>query len=234
MFLPIGSDEPIPRRSFPIVTLMIVGVNVVVFMWELLIGANGGDAALESFIQAYGAIPREILTGRDFGPPGPSPVYLTLITSMFMHAGWLHIIGNMLYLLAFGDNVEDRMGHLGFVAFYLISGLAAAFGQIVLDPTSAIPSVGASGAIAGVLGGYILLFPSGIVRALVIYGPFLRIARVPAIAFLLFWFITQFLSGIASLGIATAETGGVAYWAHIGGFVMGLVLAGLHKVLFER
>jgi len=196
-----------------------------------MVGSVGGAAALDALIRTYGVVPREIITGRDLWPPGPRPVYLTLITAMFMHAGWLHIIGNMLYLMVFGDNVEDRLGHLTFLLFYLIGGIAASLAQIAITPTSRIPSIGASGAVAAVLGGYLLLFPHGIVRALVIFGPFFQIARLPAAGFILFWFFTQFLNGIASLGVHTLETGGVAYWAHIGGFIAGLILVSLLRIV---
>lgn len=230
MFLPIGSDEEFPRRSFPIITLLLVATNLAVFFWELMIGSLGGARSLDAFIRAYGVVPWEIVTGRDLWPPGPRPIYLTLLTSMFMHAGWLHIIGNMLYLMVFGDNVEDRLGHLTFLIFYLIGGIVASLAQIAVYPDSRIPSIGASGAVAAVLGGYLVLFPRGIVRALVIFGPFLRITWLPAAGFILFWFFTQFLNGIASLGVHTLETGGVAYWAHIGGFIGGLILVWLYKI----
>lgn len=231
MFLPVGTDETRPRRSLPYVTLILVAINAIVFAYEITVLLSGGDEALNAFIQAFGAVPREITSGRDLGLGGPSLVYRALFTSMFVHAGLMHIVGNMLYLAAFGDNVEDRLGHPGFLAFYLLTGVAAGLAQIAVDPTSTIPSVGASGAVAGVLAGYLVLFPSGQVRALVILGPFIRISRLPAMFFILFWFVTQFLSGVATLGIATAETGGVAYWAHIGGFVSGLALAALRRLL---
>lgn len=234
MFLPVGTDEARPRGSFPFVTIALVALNVAVFGVELVVLFSGGEQALNEFIVAFGAVPREITTGIDLGIVRPTLVYRTLFTSLFVHAGLLHIAGNMLYLGAFGDNVEDRMGHLGFLAFYLLSGLAAGMAQIVVDPSSTVPSVGASGAVAGVLAGYLVLFPTGQVRALVILGFFVRISRLPALFFILFWFATQFLTGIAMLGVETAETGGVAYWAHIGGFAAGLVLVALHKMLFER
>jgi membrane associated rhomboid family serine protease len=200
----------------------------------MVLQAGGGDAALEAFIRAYGVVPRQIVTGRALGFAGPRLVYLTLITSMFVHAGFLHLGGNMLYLAVFGDNVEDRMGHLGYLLYYMMTGVGASLVQVVADPASAVPSVGASGAIAGVLGAYLVLFPAGLVRALVFFGFYLQLTRFPASLFLLIWFVGQFLSGVSTLGVHTAETGGIAYWAHIGGFVIGLVLVGLHRLLFRR
>jgi membrane associated rhomboid family serine protease len=143
---------------------------------------------------------------------------------MFLHGGWFHLIGNMLFLYIFGDNVEDRMGHFKYIIFYLISGLAAAFTQIIINIYSTIPMVGASGAISGVLGAYILFFPHSRILTLVPIFFFIQIVEIPAVIFLLIWFIIQFFSGVASLA-ATQNTGGVAFWAHIGGFVVGLILS---------
>jgi membrane associated rhomboid family serine protease len=144
---------------------------------------------------------------------------------MFVHGGFLHIASNMLYLFVFGDNIEDRFGHLGFAVFYVVCGVAAGLAQVFINPTSTIPSVGASGAIAGVLGAYVLLFPHAQVRTLLILGPFITITRVSAIFLIGFWFVTQLLSGLASLDVMTEQTGGVAFWAHIGGFVAGFAIA---------
>ncbi len=209
--IPMGSEEPTPRKKFPIMTLTILAVNLAVFLYEISIP----ERSLDPFFMTYGAVPILILRGRNL---------FSLISSMFVHAGIAHIAFNMLYLLVFGDNVEDRLGHAKYLFFYLISGLAATFAQIFFDASSAIPSVGASGAIAGVLSSYILFFPQGNIRALLFIGPFIRISRVPALVFVGFWFMIQFLNGLLSLGVNTAETGGVAYWAHIGGFVAGLFL----------
>ena len=225
MFAPIGTEEPVPRRRFPVVTAGIIAVNITVFLFELYILFTNGEEALNSFVKSYGAVPAAVVSGQDI----QIPFYLTPLTSMFVHAGLAHIGFNMLYLAAFGDNVEDRLGHWHYLLFYLLSGLIAAFAQIAVDPTSQIPSIGASGAIAGVLAGYIVFFPRGIVRLLLFLGFFFIVTRVSAALFIIFWFITQLFIGIASLGVMTAQTGGVAYWAHIGGFAAGLVLALIYK-----
>jgi membrane associated rhomboid family serine protease len=156
------------------------------------------------------------------------PSWLTLFTAMFIHAGWLHILGNMLYLWVFGDNVEDRFGHLAYVFFYLLSGLFAVFFQIIVDPYSDIPYVGASGAIAGTLGAYLILYPGSRVRTLIfiIIVPFIVI--IPALVLLLIWFLLQFVSGIGALG--SSDAGGVAYFAHVGGFIFGMVAAGFVRL----
>lgn len=221
MFVPVGTEEPVRRRRFPAVTLLLVALNSLAFLYELYVLMAGGDQALNDLITRYGVLPA-VLTG----PVVFSlHIYVSPFTAMFLHAGFAHILFNMVFLASFGDNVEDRLGHFRYLLFYLLSGLAATAAQVAVDPSSPIPSIGASGAIAGVLSGYLLLFPTGIVRMLLLLGPFARIARVPAFLFILFWFFTQFLSGLASLGVATTETGVVAYWAHIGGFAAGLVFA---------
>lgn len=228
------SDAETPRRHFPVVNYAIIGLNAIAFLYELMLP----EARLQSFISAYGAVPLEIIAGRDIPPPGPSPIYLTLFTSMFLHGGWLHFLSNMLYLWVFGDNVEDCMGRWRYVVFYLACGLAAAFAQIMIDPNSVIPSIGASGAISGVLGAYLVLFPHAMVRTLISFGYFVRLVPVPAIVIIGLWALTQFIYGIASLGVDTAQTGGIAYWAHIGGFVAGLglvfVVCGLGFIRRQR
>jgi membrane associated rhomboid family serine protease len=215
--IPIGDDPP-PRRSFPIVTLTLIAINVVVFIYELMAPNT------EALFRSAGVIPLEFATGRDIPPPAPFNVYYTtLLTSMFLHGGFLHIGSNMLFLWIFGDNVEDRLGHLRYLLFYVLCGLGASAAHIYFNWGSAIPSVGASGAIAGVLGGYFVLFPSASVRTLLFLGPFITMTRVPAIIMIGFWFVTQLLSGVAALG-QTEQTAGVAFWAHIGGFVLGIPL----------
>ena len=179
---------------------------------------------------SFGVVPREITTGIDFPPPGPVPVWLTIFTSMFMHAGWLHIGGNMLYLWVFGDNVEDAMGKARFLVFYLLTGVAAALAHVMVEPRSLIPSVGASGAIAGVLGAYLVLHPSAQVNTLFFFLFRIFIVPIPAIVVIGFWAVMQLFSGLAAFGVPNGQTGGVAYWAHIGGFVAGLVLV----VFFRR
>lgn len=216
--IPIG-DDPRSGRGLAFITIGLIVINVVVFLFELSLGSN-----LDAFLSTYGAVPREILTGQDIAPPGPTPVYLQLLTSMFLHGGWLHIIGNMAYLRVFGDDIEDVLGHVGYLLFYLGTGLVASMTHILLSgPGSTIPSVGASGAIAGVLGAYIVLFPQRKVHVL-IPNLYFSTARVSALLMLGIWFALQFFSGLTALSGDTAETGGVAVWAHIGGFVAGALV----------
>src|SRR5512141_2102500 len=200
--LPIGDDDT-SRRTVPLVTYALIALNVLFFFVEL----SGGDA----FIGKWAFVPRRFLAN-------PSGDFLTLFTSMFMHAGWAHLGGNMLYLWIFGDNVEDRFGHIKFTIFYLLCGIAATFAQLAFSSGSNIPNLGASGAIAGVLGAYILMFPKGKVNVLMGRG----VIPMPAIVVIGFWIVLQFFSGIGSIG--HADTGGVAYMAHIGGFIAGVVL----------
>ncbi len=201
--LPIGDDNS-ARRTVPLVTYALIALNALFFFLEL----SGGDA----FIMKWAFVPSRFLAN-------PGGDFLTLFSSMFMHAGWLHLGGNMLYLWIFGDNVEDRFGHAKFTIFYLVCGLAATFAQLAFSMGSNVPNLGASGAIAGVLGAYILLFPQGRVR--VLQGQ--RIIQVPALIAIGLWIVLQLFSGIGSIA-DTADTGGVAYMAHIGGFVAGFVL----------
>lgn len=209
--------DNIPTQRFPLVTVFLVAVNVAVFLYELSLGPH-----IDSFFLRYGMTPYEITHGLAINPRGDLPVYVTLITSMFIHAGWFHIGGNMLFLWIFGNNVEDSMGRLRFILFYLMCGLIADFAQIAIEPTATIPTVGASGAIAGVLGGYLLLFPRARVATLVFLGIFITVIELPAVVVLLFWFVIQLFSGTASL-YGESAGGEVAYFAHIGGFVAGLV-----------
>jgi membrane associated rhomboid family serine protease len=225
LFVPIGTEEPQPRRSLPVVTLGLVGLNVLVFVIELVVLAQGGDTSLGKFMTRYGTVPDQVSSGRDL---------YSLVTSMFVHASVAHIAFNMAYLLPFGDNVEDRLGHVGYLVFYLFVGVAASLAQVAIDPSSDVPGVGASGAIAGVLAAYVLFFPQGIVRIFLFLWVWATIGRFPALFFIGFWFLVQFLSGIGSLGAETTATGGTAYWAHIGGFVVGLVVAGLVVLLGGR
>ena len=205
---PIGDDNS-SRRIVPVVTYMLIVLNVLFFLVEL----GGGD----NFIMKWAFVPNLFLSN----PVGNLP---TLFTSMFMHAGWLHLGGNMLYLWIFGDNVEDRFGHIGFLIFYLVCGLAATAAQLAFSLTSNIPNLGASGAIAGVLGAYLLLFPRA--RVTVLQGQ--RTVPVSALIVIGFWFILQLFSGVGSLANAT-NTGGVAYMAHVGGFVAGFLLTFLFR-----
>ena len=218
--IPIG-DTPGYRRRFPVVMLAIVAANVLVFLYEVSLGGR----ALQQLFFSAGVVPVEYTLGREVGPPPPYNVtWLTLITSMFLHGGFLHIASNMLYLFVFGDNVEDAFGHVMFLVFYLVCGVVANATHIVFNAGSAIPSVGASGAIAGVLAAYLVMFPQASIRTLLFLGPFFTVTRVSALFLIGFWFVTQLLTGFASLGVATEQTSGVAVWAHVGGFVAGLVL----------
>ena len=205
---PIGDDNS-SRRTVPLVTYGLIVMNVLFFFVEL----SGGDA----FIMRWAFVPSRFLAN-------PVGDFLTLFTSMFMHAGWVHLGGNMLYLWIFGDNVEDRFGHVKFISFYLISGLAATFAQLAFSLDSNVPNLGASGAIAGVLGAYLVMFPQGRVQVLMGRG----IIPVPALMVIGLWFVLQLFSGIGSIG-GTTDTGGVAYMAHIGGFIAGFVLTFLFR-----
>ena len=224
MVLPLRDDDT-DRHTVPVVTYALIGINVLVWLIELSVG--------DRFINGYSTVPFEITHGTDLVGvqtvqaggqsipiqlyPGPTPIYLTLLTSMFMHASWAHIGGNMLYLWIFGDNIEDRIGSAKFLAFYLICGLAASAADIMFKTDSVIPSLGASGAIAGVLGAYLVLFPKRTVRVL-----FARqIVNMPAFLVLGLWILLQVFSQISIVG---GQTGGVAYMAHIGGFVAGVAL----------
>ncbi|RME33704.1 MAG: rhomboid family intramembrane serine protease [Thermoflexia bacterium] len=217
--LPIGDE--LPSRRSPIVTLGLLGANVFVFFLELMMGPD-----LERFFMTWGLVPY-FFTHPDRYPWAP----LTLFTSMFLHGGWSHLIGNMVYLWIFGDNVEDILGHLGYLLFYLAAGVVAGLAQVLVAPASRVPCVGASGAIAGVLGVYLVAYPASPVRVLVPGFYFWRIVRVPALFVLGFWFILQLFNGFLSLGVATAATGGVAWFAHIGGFLTGLVVGGLARAM---
>jgi membrane associated rhomboid family serine protease len=203
--MPLGDDNS-GRRLTPIVTYVLIALNVLMFFLEL----NNGNA----FIDRWAFVPQRFLAD-------PVGEFVTLFTSMFMHAGWLHLLGNMLYLWIFGDNVEDRLGHGLFLVFYILSGLAATFAQLALNTDSTIPNVGASGAIAGVLGAYLVMFPRGRVRVLM--GR--MIVPMSALIVIGFWFLLQLFSQISVFTASTqTEGGGVAYMAHIGGFIAGVIL----------
>jgi membrane associated rhomboid family serine protease len=213
--LPIGDDGS-PGGAGRI-TFLLIALNVLAFFVEL---SQPSGAALQSMIEAWGVVPREYSSGHDLPPLIPLPFWSTLLTSMFLHGGWAHLGGNMLYLWIFGDNIEARLGRARFLAFYLLCGLAAGLAHVLANSRSGVPTVGASGAISGVLGGYLLLFPRNRVRVLTGRG----IATVPAAVMLGLWILIQFVNGIGAIA-QTPETGGVAYLAHIGGFVAGLLLA---------
>jgi len=200
---PIGDDDS-AERTVPIVTYGLIALNVLFFLVEL----SGGDP----FIERWSVVPRRLIQN-------PGADFITVFTSMFMHGGWLHLGGNMLYLWIFGDNVEDRFGHAKFLLFYLLCGIAATFAQVAFSAGSTVPNLGASGAIAGVLAAYIILFPRGQVKVLMGRG----VVPMPALVVIGLWIVLQFISGVGSI-TQSAETGGVAYMAHIGGFVAGLIL----------
>ena len=206
--MPIGDDNS-ARRTVPIVTYALLAINIIVFIIEL----GGGDA----FIEKWAFVPNRFLAN-------PTGDFITLFTSMFMHAGWLHLASNMLYLWIFGDNVEDRFGHVKFLIFYLLCGLAATFAQLLFGSGSDLPNLGASGAIAGVLAAYLILFPQGKIKVLMGQQP----VQVSALIVIGLWILLQLFSGIGSITSSTA-TGGVAYMAHIGGFVAGLLLTFLFR-----
>lgn len=228
--LPLKDD--VPTRTLPFVTVGLIVANVVVFLYQTSLLLDGaGGRAFQAFIFEFGLIPCR-LTGVAAAPgvcptsaEFPDPV-LTVFTSMFMHGGFFHIAGNMLYLWIFGNNVEDTLGHGRFVGFYLGSGVAAALAQAVVGPSSPVPMVGASGAVSGVLGAYLLLFPHARVYTLVVFGFFWQIVRIPALIVLGFWIVVQFLNGIITFGAALAgeAAGGVAWFAHVGGFLAGMAL----------
>jgi membrane associated rhomboid family serine protease len=216
--IPVGDDNH-PGGAAPVVTWAFIALNAVAFLLEL---SQGSPGALQSFVTAWGVVPREYAVGRDLPPGIPFPFWSTLITSMFLHGGWAHLLGNMAYLWIFGDNLERVMGQARYLLFYLITGIAAGLAHIAFNSSSTVPSVGASGAISGILGGYLLMFPHNRVRVLTGGG----VAHVPAFVMLGIWILIQLTSGFGSLA-ETEQTGGVAYMAHIGGFVAGMVLVKL-------
>ena len=211
-----------PTRRTPVVTLTLVGACFATFALELTVGATGGDAALEAFFRQWGAVPVDVSTALNTGNYF-SQATIGVVTSMFLHGGWLHVLGNMLFLWIFGNNVEDRLGRVGYALFYLAGGIAAALTQVAIDPQSEIPLVGASGAIAAALGAYIVLFPGARILSIVFLGFFYQLLEVPALIVLGYWFVLQLVSGFGALGAETAN-GGVAFFAHIGGFVAGVVV----------
>jgi rhomboid family protein len=239
--LPIA-DENERGHGPAVVSLAFIGLNIAVFL--LLQGAGGPSG--EAFTYGYSAVPFEITHGVDLvGPsevtiggesvlipqePGPFPIWLTLLTSMFMHGGWLHLAGNMLFLWIFGDNVEHRIGHIPYVAFYLVAGVIASFAQILVNTDSFIPTLGASGAISGVLGAYLVMFPTNRVTVLFLRFPM----QVPAIVAIGLWAVFQFISGIGAFAVTDETGGGVAYMAHIGGFVAGVVAGLVFRAIFSE
>jgi membrane associated rhomboid family serine protease len=213
-----------PTRRTPVVTLALIALCFVAFAVELTVLVQGGDDALDAFLTDHGVIPAQLAAAIQAGSLLSEPV-LDVFTSMFLHAGWLHLLGNMLYLWIFGNNVEDRMGRPVFLLFYLLGGVVAVAGQTIIDPQSEIPLIGASGAISATLGAYLVLYPGARIQSLVFLGFFYQLIAVPAIVVLGFWFVLQLIDGLASLGATTGVEGGVAFFAHIGGFVVGVLVA---------
>lgn len=216
--------DNIPSRHFPLMTVLIIVLNAVIFLYEVTLT----DADVNAFFQRYGLVPARFLESFPLFSLSRLGDYVPMITAMFLHGGWLHVIGNMLFLWVFGDNVEDLMGPGRFLALYLVVGGLGNLAHAFSNPASDLPTVGASGAVAGILGAYLVNYPWARVVTLVPLGFFLTTVELPATFFLLFWFLLQLVNGVASLGVAAV--GGVAWWAHIGGFVGGAVLVAFFRV----
>jgi membrane associated rhomboid family serine protease len=208
--IPFKDDNP--TRTFPYVTIIIIGLNVAVFLMETL-----SPESSQRIVYSYGAIPYAIT---HFRSNQPIPPVFTIFTSMFMHGGILHIAGNMLYFWIFGNNIEDELGHVRFIVFYLFCGVVAAYSYALTAPSSTVPMIGASGAISGILGAYLLLFPKARVHTLIFFGIFIQIVQVPALIVIGFWAIIQLVSGLFTEGMQSQ--GGIAWFAHVGGFITGL------------
>jgi membrane associated rhomboid family serine protease len=234
------SDPHIPRRTFPFITIGLLAINILVFLYQFTLG----EVESFQFIYKFGVIPAE-LTGLPqltqvpveaeqrvlmLDLASPIPTWATIFTSMFMHGGFLHIIGNMVFLWVFGDNIEDRLGHVRYLVFYLAAGVVAALAQVWVSQDSYTPMIGASGAIAGVLGAYLVLYPSSRVNTLIWFG-IVTVIPMPAVVLIGIWAVLQLFSGLGSLGPETAG-GGVAYFAHLGGFVVGIAVALLVRLFF--
>lgn len=212
---PIADDNPSKNR--PVVTHTLIAINIIVFLYEIVLVAQG---TILDFIAGHALTPAVVVQGAALH---------TLITSMFLHGGLAHVFGNMLYLYIFGDNIEDIMGRKRFILFYLLCGFLASVSQLVLNTESTVPNIGASGAVSGVLGAYLVIFPKARIHCILIFGFFIRWATLPATFVLGFWFVIQFFSGLASLPQVTQDIAGIAYFAHIGGFVAGMALIKLFK-----
>jgi membrane associated rhomboid family serine protease len=213
--IPISDANP--TRRAPVVNWLLISINIIVFLYELSLPTR----AFNGFVASFGVNSTNILHALARPSLAPMGTWETLITSQFLHAGWLHIIGNMIYLWVFGDNIEDTLGHVLYLLFYLISGAVAGVAQAVIQGPSNIPSIGASGAIAGVLGAYLVLYPTVRINTLIIFY-FITTLRIPALVLIGWWFVQQFFYGIMALTESAA--GGVAFWAHVGGFIAGVIL----------
>lgn len=217
--IPYKDDNP--TRTFPFITVGLIAANSGVFFLQL-----ASSFQFSQIVYSYGAIPHFLLT---FSTVQPLHPVLTIFTSMFLHGGLLHLFTNMLFLWIFGDNIEDRLGHIRFIVFYLLCGTAAAYGHAITEPSSMVPMIGASGAVSGVLGAYLLLFPHARVHTLVFFGFFIQVIRLPALLVIGFWVVIQFINGLLSSG--TPGQGGVAWFAHIGGFISGVIIL---KILLRK
>ena len=216
--IPLRDSNPTER--FPILTVLFISVNIAVFLYELSLGEKG----VQAFLGSFALVPARMFPhGSEL--PGMVPVGVTVVTSLFLHGGVLHVAGNMLYLWIFGNNIEDSMGRVRFAVFYLLCGAIAALGHAFMHPRSTVPMIGASGAVSGVLGAYLVLYPRARVLTLIILGFFVRLIEVPALVVLGFWFVLQFLNAMVASGVG----GGVAWYAHLGGFAAGVALIGLFK-----
>jgi membrane associated rhomboid family serine protease len=240
--IPIGDEDTGRPGVVPYINIAIIAVNVIVFLYQLV------DP---NFTNGYSTVPAEITSGKDIigrilltapdgtnvvidEAPGPQPIWLTLFTSMFMHGGWLHIGGNMLFLFIFGDNIEKAYGHIKYLVFYLVCGIIAGLAHVLSQPDSIIPSLGASGAISGVLAAYLVLFPTNRVKVLLTLGVvLLRPIMVPAVVMIGLWALLQFVNGLGAIAV-TDQTSGVAYWAHIGGFIAGAVITLLARPFLDK
>lgn len=237
------SDADVRHSSFPVVNVFLIGLNALVFLYELTVGGfgllgGGGSQNAQIFFLKWGFIPEELTRGVPFTQVSmgvsaqsietPLPTWTTIFSSMFIHGGFMHFAGNMMFLWVFGDNIEDRLGHMKYLVFYLVAGVAATLSQLAIDPHSLVPLVGASGAISGVLGAYLLLYPYNRVKVLVIFY-LITVIRLPAMVLLGLWFLWQLVQGIGSLGLSNAVN--VAFFAHVGGFLAGAGIMVVYKLL---
>ena len=217
--VPLPLDDNVRRTSFWLSTLTLIAINVWVFLYELSLGRH-----LNRFVYLYGVVPARYLPTGAMVVPSPEGLLKPIFVSMFLHGGWLHLLGNMLFLYVFGRSVEDRYGHFKYLVIYFVSGFGGALLHILLNLGSTLPSIGASGAIAGVLGAYFVSFPGAKIR-LMIFPLWFWTFSLPAVLVLGYWFLIQFLSGYTELRIESASGGGVAFWAHVGGFIVGIIMA---------
>ena len=226
--IPLKDENPI--STTPIVVYILIAINLAVFVHQLTLGEQ-----IEDFFQLYAVIPKELTASFEGNPPNQSvPEMVTLVSSQFLHGGWMHIGFNMLYLSIFGNNIEDSLGHSKFLLFYLTCGILASLTHWFFDMQSLIPTLGASGAIAGVMGAYVLKYPKARILTLIPLGIIFTTIRIPAIFFLGFWFLQQAISSFASLGLTNVTEDGIAYWAHSGGFIFGVIIGPMMGLFRER